>query len=222
MITETGNGLSVLITTETGQDWQAFGTWYSIYKNLPDAKIAISIARNEETPFQYFQWTKRINIPVIRHNMFDTENPIASRLDVIGKAISLKMVESPILAIKPLVMAIDVLDQNLLEKLNSDSNIFDNDVWFLKQPNISDMMNTFLLKQIPIETQEKSLCEEAKESQNVRSLVSYKKGCGKWIDKLKGCPFSNANGLMIADMTSCENRIIDLWKRMCTLYSVVI
>lgn len=222
MITETGNGLSVLITTETGQDWQAFGTWYSIYKNLPDAKIAISIARNEETPFQYFQWTKRINIPVIRHNMFDTENPIASRLDVIGKAISLKMIESPILAIKPLVMAIDVLDQNLLEKLNSDSNIFDNDVWFLKQPNISDMMNTFLLKQIPIETQEKSLCEEAKESQNVRSLVSYKKGCGKWIDKLKGCPFSNANGLMIADMTSCENRIIDLWKRMCTLYSVVI
>lgn len=212
----------MLITTETGQDWQAFGTWYSIYKNLPDAKIAISIARNEETPFQYFQWTKRINIPVIRHNMFDTENPIASRLDVIGKAISLKMVESPILAIKPLVMAIDVLDQNLLEKLNSDSNIFDNDVWFLKQPNISDMMNTFLLKQIPIETQEKSLCEEAKESQNVRSLVSYKKGCGKWIDKLKGCPFSNANGLMIADMTSCENRIIDLWKRMCTLYSVVI
>lgn len=212
----------MLITTETGQDWQAFGTWYSIYKNLPDAKIAISIARNEETPFQYFQWTKRINIPVIRHNMFDTENPIASRLDVIGKAISLKMIESPILAIKPLVMAIDVLDQNLLEKLNSDSNIFDNDVWFLKQPNISDMMNTFLLKQIPIETQEKSLCEEAKESQNVRSLVSYKKGCGKWIDKLKGCPFSNANGLMIADMTSCENRIIDLWKRMCTLYSVVI
>lgn len=79
----------MLITTETGQDWQAFGTWYSIYKNLPDAKIAISIARNEETPFQYFQWTKRINIPVIRHNMFDTENPIASRLDVIGKAISL-------------------------------------------------------------------------------------------------------------------------------------
>lgn len=222
MITETGNGLSVLITTETGQDWQAFGTWYSIYKNLPDAKIAISIARNEETPFQYFQWTKRINIPVIRHNMFDTENPIASRLDVIGKAISLKMIESPILAIKPLVMAIDVLDQNLLEKLNSGSNIFDNDVWFLKQPNISDMMNAFLLEQIPIETQEKSLCEEAKESQNVRSLVSYKKGCGKWIDKLKGCPFSNANGLMIADMTSCENRIIDLWKRMCTLYSVVI
>lgn len=222
MITETGKNLSVLITTETGKDWETFGTWYSIYKNLPDAKIAISIARNEETPFQYFQWTKRIDIPVLRHNVFDTENPITSRLDAIGKAISLKMINSPVLVVDALVMAIDVLDENLLEKLNSDSNIFDNDVWFLKQSNISNMLNTFLLEQNPIKIQEKSLCEEAKESQNIRSLVSYKKGCGKWIDKLKGCPFSNANGLMIADMNACENRIIDLWKRMCTLYSVVV
>jgi len=222
MITETGNGLSVLITTETGQDWQAFGTWYSIYKNLPNAKVAISVARNEQTPFQYFQWTKRINLPVLRHNVFDTESPIASRLDAIGKAIAHKMIEAPILVIKPLVMAVDVLDQKLLEQLNSDSNIFDNDVWFLKQPNIPDMLNSFLLDEDPIEMQEKSLCEEAKDAQEVRSLVSYSKGCGKWIDTLKGCPFSNANGLMTADMTSCENRIVDLWKRMCTLYSVVV
>lgn len=222
MITETGNNLSVLITTETGQDWQTFGTWYSFYKNLPNAKVAITCARNEETPFQYFQWTKRINVPVLRHDKFDKENPTSSRLDAIGKAISNKIIHGPILAVKPLVMAIDVLDQKLLEQFNSDSDIFDNDVWFLKQPNIPDMLNSFLLDEVPIKMQEKSLCEEAKETEDIRSLVSYIKGCGKWIDKLKGCPFSNANGLMTAEMTSCENRIVDLWKRMNTLYSVVV
>ena len=222
MITESGNNLSVLITTETGQDWQTFATWYSIYKNLPNAKVAISCARNSETPFQYFQWTKRINVPVIRHSPFDTENPIASRLDAIGKAISQKIIEGPVLVVKELIMTIDVLDQKLLEQLNSSSQIFDNDVWFLKQPNMPEMMNSFLLDGDTIKVQEKRLCSEAKDSEEIRSIVSYRKGCGKWIDRLKGCPFSNANGLMTADMTSSENRIIELWKKMCTLYSVVV
>jgi hypothetical protein len=222
MITETGNNLSVLITTETGQDWQVFGTWYSIYKNLPDAKVAITCARNNETPFQYFQWTKRLKIPVIHHNPFDPENPISSRMDAVGKAISQNIVGDSILVIKSLIMTIDVLDQNLLQEFNSNSHIFDNDVWFLKQPNIPNMINEYLLDDKAIKTQENKLCSEAKETEDIRPIVSYRKGCGKWIDKLKGCPFSNANGLMTADMTSSENRIVELWKKMCTLYSVVV
>jgi hypothetical protein len=222
MITENGNNLSVLITTQTGRDWEAFATWYSIYKNLPNAKIAIVCARNKETPFQYFQWTKRINVPMLRYSIFDENNPIASKLDAIGKAVSQQFVEGPILIIKDLIMAIDVLDNKLLEKLNSSDQIFDNDVWFLKQPNIPDLMNSHLLNGDVIQIQENSLYSEAKESDEIRSLVSYQKGCGKWIHTLKGCPFSNANGLITIDMTSCENRIVDLWKKMCTLYSVVV
>ena len=125
MITETGENLSVLITTETGRDWQTFATWYSIYKNLPNAKVSIVCVRNEETPFQYFQWTKKINIPVIRHSLFDKKDPIASRLDSIDKAISQKLVNGSILVIRDLIMAIDVFEPELVKKMNSSSQIFD-------------------------------------------------------------------------------------------------
>ena len=222
MITETGENLSVLITTETGRDWQTFATWYSIYKNLPNAKVAIVCTRNNETPFQYFQWTKKIKIPVIRHNLFDKNDPIASRLDSIDKAISQKIINGPILVIRDLIMAIDVLDTELVEKMNCNSQILDNDVWFMKELNIQRIMNSYLLDENAIKIQEKCLFSEAKETNDIRSLVSYQKGCGKWIDTLKGCPFSNASGLMNMDMTLCENRIIELWKKMCSLYSVVI
>ena len=151
MITETGKNLSVLITTETGQDWQTFATWYSIYKNLPDAKVAITSARNSETPFQYFQWTKKVNIPVIRHELFDTENEITSRLDAVSKAISQNIIGDHILVIKPLVMIIDVLDESILKIFNSDQHCFDKDVWFLKQPNIPDILNRFFLEESSIQ-----------------------------------------------------------------------
>lgn len=222
MITETGENLSVLITTETGRDWQTFATWYSIYKNLPNAKVSIVCVRNEETPFQYFQWTKKINIPVIRHSLFDKKDPIASRLDSIDKAISQKLVNGSILVIRDLIMAIDVFEPELVKKMNSSSQIFDDNVWFMKEPNIPNIMNSHLLDENTIKIQENCLFSEAKETNEVRSLVSYQKGCGKWIDTLKGCPFSNASGLMNIDMTLCENRIIELWKKMCSLYSVVI
>ncbi len=222
MITETGENLSVLITTETGQDWQTFATWYSIYKNLPCAKIAITCARNKETPFQYFQWTKRLKTPSIRHEPFNPEDPISSRLDAVGKAFSEGIVQGTVLVIKPLIAVIDVLDQKILELFNSRTQIFDNDVWFLKNPNISDMLNEYLLEDKSIEFEENSLCVEAKTSEDIHPIVSYQKGCGRWIDTLKGCPFSNANGLIGAEMTSNENRIIELWKKMCSLYSVVV
>lgn len=222
-ITEYGGNLSVLITTETGQDWQAFATWYSIYKNLPNAKIAITCARNSETPFHYFQWAKRINLPVLRHDPIDPKDEIASRLDAIDKALAGKIIQTPVLVVKPLIMIIDVLDSKLLQDMNSQNQIFDKDVWFLKKQNIQDTLNSYMLESNSMQIQENSLCAgEAMDLEDVAPIVSYSKGCGKWIDTLKGCPFSNATGLMTGNMTANENRIFDLWKKMCSLYSAII
>lgn len=222
MITETGDGLSVLIVTETGQDWQTFATWYSIFKNLPLAKVAITSARNDQTPFQYFQWCKRLSVPVLRHAQFDPKDKISTQLDAINKALTQKIVTSPVLVLPPLVMAVDVFDQKLLTLLNQERQIIDNDVWFLKEPNMDALMNAYLIDGKFDVVKENSLCVEAKDTEEIHPVVSYRKGCGKWIDTLKGCPFSNANGLMTASMTSNENRVFDLWKRMCNLYSVVV
>mgnify|MGYP003343594205 CR=1 FL=1 len=221
MITETGKNLSILITTETGKDWETFGTWYSFFKNLPDAKVGITSARNTETPFQYYQWAKRVHIPVIRHDIFNEEDSFMSRLDAVGLALSQKIVEYPLLVVDPLIMAIDILDQKFLELLNSSYSIFGKDTWLLNGQNIPDMMHEYMLRDEPTKLEENLLSFEAKETEDITPLVSYKKGCGKWIDKLKGCPFSNVNGLMTEDMTLCEVRIAELWRKMCGLYSVV-
>ena len=65
------------------------------------------------------------------------------------------------------------------------------------------------------------ICVDAKLCQDVHPLVTYHKGCGKWIDRSKGCPFSSAGGLVTPDLTVNETRIIELWKKMVPLYQVV-
>jgi hypothetical protein len=87
--------------------------------------------------------------------------------------------------------------------------------------NVEEMMNAYMLDGMKLPDTE-PICVEAKECDEPSCLVSYQKGCGKWIDTSKGCPFSNAAGLALTTMTINENRVIDLWKKMCTLYSVLV
>lgn len=217
MITETGGNLSVLIITEPGLDWQAFGTWYSFYKNLPDAKVHVNVLRNGDMPFAYYQWAKRLKLPLVHHKPYSDNLTMVNWLDAINKA----NLTSDILVVKPLVMATDIFEPEILDKLNAVERWIDDDVWFLKEPNIHGMINDFFLEDKKLENSEEKLCHEAKEINDPACLVSYQKGCGKWINTAKGCPFSNAGGLVTADMTVNEHRIIDLWKKMVPLYNAV-
>lgn len=66
------------------------------------------------------------------------------------------------------------------------------------------------------------LFPEAKDSVELIELISFEKGCGRWINTAKGCPFSSAGGLVSTEMTVNEARIIELWKRMVPLYNTVV
>jgi hypothetical protein len=214
MITETGNGLSVVIVTEVGKDWETFATWYSFYKNLPDADVSLVIFRNDQTPYQMFQWAKRMSVPLVYAKpMSDTK--LVNMLDAARRAVG-----DRILVVEPLIMAIDVLSSELMETFQNDDLLETEGVLYMQDPNIDDLLNaTMLYGQSPFEL--RPICPEAKNTEDLVSLVSYRKGCGKWIDTLKGCPFSNAAGLATATMTANENRIIELWKKMCSLYSTL-
>ena len=118
-------------------------------------------------------------------------------------------------------MATEVLCPEITESFNTEREIFDNHIWFLKNPNISDLMNGYALGDNKWAVRSSQICFESKEIEDVKCLISYKKGCGKWIDTLRGCPFSNAAGLALTTMTVNENRVIELWKKMCTLYSAL-
>lgn len=221
MIGETGKNLCVLITTEPGKDWETFETWYSIFKNLPDARVAISCQRTPSIPFQLFQWARRLKLNLFFHNPFTNDDPVANRLDAIRRAICRKMVDTNILVVSPLIMSIDVLPPKTITKMHTQDIWMDEYVWFFQKPNIEKMLNQHFLEEKEHHNDPMPLCVEANETEHLSWLVSHQKGCGKWIDILRGCPFSSAAGLATTTMTVNENRIVELWKRMCPLYSAL-
>ena len=227
-LTQTGKDLTVLIVTEGGQDWQTFATWYSFSKNVPHAKFVIACSRNQQTPFLYFQWAKRLNIRTFYQKPF-SENKELSQLVLLLDAVSHGLLGEITMVVPALTMAIDVLDVNLVNTVNTEDSLFwpDQDVWVMKnitQAKVEEMINRCVLENISLADLQQTkvtLIQEAKEFKDMWPLVTYKKGCGKWIHTLKGCPLSNAGGLIAEDMTVNENRIFDLWKRMVALYSAV-
>ena len=216
MLTEYGKNLSVLIITEPGQDWQTFATWYSVFKNLPESNVAIASIRNNETPFQLFQWTKRLNIPLFYRKAFSDQKPL-NVLDCILEGRRRKLLGQNILVMESLTMVLEPITKYL----KSDDVLIDDSVWLLKNPDVDDLMNECTLSETTFKHYNISLCPEVREAENLETFVSCKKGCGRWIHNMKGCPFSNAAGMVSEKMTINENRVIELWKRLCSLYSVV-
>lgn len=221
MITETGNNLSILVVTETGKDWETFASWYSFYKNLPKAEYTIACLRNTESPFQYYQWTKRLKIKTFHLNPLSYEDNNLNWLQSIRICLQRNLIGRKILVIDPLIMATSVLEPKILQTINNESLISDGKIWFLNEPNIDELLNDYVLESKVLPKSPENLCVEAKETEEPSSLISLHKGCGRWIHTLKGCPFSNAAGLASKDMTANENRIIELWKRMCSIYNAV-
>lgn len=225
-ITETGENLDVVILTSTADDWRAFGTWYSIYKNWPDAKIVMSCVRNNKIEFQYYQWAKRLNLPIFyTKKIYD--DPYLHYLQIYRE--SKRFVRDKVLLLPTDMMVIDMLDEKLLELMNNKDNStsIDNNIWYFNEVSVleaKDMMDDIGLSDQPLagKYQPVSLYKEAKESVELSPIVSYIKGCGRWIHTMQGCPFSSASGFITDDMTVNERRIIELWRKMVSLYSVVL
>ena len=215
MINRYGRNLNILIVTEVGEDWRSYATWYSVYHNLPEAKVQIACMRNKQTPFQLFQWAKRLKIPLF----FSNPQGTYSIVEFLNCA---KMSQKDnLLVVDDRTLFLDVLEPKILDILNVKEVCLDPNynVQFLRNQNADDLLNQITLgNEIPY-TQE--MCFEAKETEKLVCLASCRKGCGKWIDTSKGCPFSNAAGLASTGMTVNENRIIELWKRMCSMYSAI-
>lgn len=189
MASSTGQNLDILINAQVSTDWQTFAAWFSVKKNLPEATITLACMRNGETPFQLFQWAKRLNQKVLMYNRLPPEPNDAEESYALIRATGLW--GKKVVVLKPYQMVIAPLDDNYLPMLQGEDT------------SIAHMW------------------KEAKETTELSPLVGYTKGVGKWLHKSKGCPFSNAGGLASDEMTVNEHRIIDLWKRMTTLFSSV-
>lgn len=223
MISETGENLCVLIITESGLNWETFATWYSFFNNLPNCKIHLYSNRNESIPFQYFQWAKRLNISCTKNNIFSKDCPdFLNCLNAINFSQKLNLVQQPLLVVKPYVMSIDTLNKDILNILNNKHLCINEDLWFLNNLDVEEIFNNCVLNNTEMCLSKENICFEAKETNELKSIISYKKGCGRWINTAKGCPFSNAGGLVTPEMTINESKVINLWKKMVPLYHAVV
>lgn len=66
-VTPTGENLLLIIKCEylPHNDWMSFFTWYSIQKNLPDAKVLILCKRNVYKQ-SLFNWTYKYKVPIFQ------------------------------------------------------------------------------------------------------------------------------------------------------------
>ena len=135
--------------------------------------------------------------------------------------------EGKILCIDSGTLLTDILNTEMLSTLNKtdytllidDSVLFSNN---LNKDQLSEIWSDYSLTGNLSETViEKKICYEAKDEES-GCLSNFRKGCGKWIHTMKGCPFSSAGGMIAETMTVNELRIIELWRKMVPLYSAVL
>jgi hypothetical protein len=220
LVTETGDNLDILVYAELSQDWLAFAAWYSANKNLPDAKVSLAICRSKDVPFQSFQWAKRLNVMHWYRNRNEScDDRLQAALG--GRSLG-RLQRKKLLIVDAATLFTNVLDQKSLDFINSTSLWVEPGLHLVGGLSDDELSNTIFERSIS-ESEEGTpkLCCQAKEMTGRQSIVNYIKGCGRWIDTMKGCPFSSASGMIIEGMTVNEHRIIELWKKMVPVYNAV-
>lgn len=71
-ISSTGDGLNIVIgcNYQLSHNWMSYICWYSLTKNLPDAKVTIACNRNPMKN-SLFVWTGKCKVPFILHKTTD-------------------------------------------------------------------------------------------------------------------------------------------------------
>lgn len=201
MITNTGENLSILIVCDyiPCHHWMSCLSWYSMYKYLPEAKVAVACNR-QLMKYQLFDWTKRCNVPF--HLTKSTDRFSHAKY----------FLESNILSFPLLVIEPDIVALREIQNVEMyDRHIANRKALLLNQMSEpSDSMH--------------NLYVDAK-GNDFGTFVSYENGWGKfvtssWINK-EIHPITPLWKQEDADMTVNENRMNSLWKDFTPLFLAV-
>lgn len=200
----TGDGVSVLICCDyvPHHHWMAFAAWYSVYKNMPDAKVGVLCNRTNMT-HKCFQWASRCDVA------FDLHKP-CNWLQQIKYALDRDFLSLPIIAIKPHVMAVRTFDDEWREYFSI--NVHDENL-------VIANTDSFIEDFVPLD-----ICLKAKDK-SPATFVTYQESWGnfvtsKWIDRL-ACPFLKTSLFNKGELTTNEKKIGELWERMGRIYQAV-
>lgn len=181
--------------------WMSFLAWYSFYRNLPEAKVAVACNRLL-MKHQLFDWTKRCNVPFALRKV---DTPLSHAKYLIEKNI----LSFPLLIFQPDVVA--------LREIQNPS-LFEGD-------SFSTHKATFLTEVIdPAEKPSISLVFDVK-GQDFETFMTYENGWGKfvtstWINK-EIHPITPLWKYEDVNMTANERRLAELWKDFTPLFLAV-
>ena len=236
-ISATGEGLDILISTACSihQDWQAFSAWYSIYRNLPDARVSILCARDFANGKVPFNWPIRCGVSFFQHENIGKRLGCLHLNKIYAIYVALKegLVRSPLLVIDSDVVALRTLSKKTL----TSNYVVAKPVWFFKEltcERIAGILNRYEGDDI-----EKMLSEEFGEPELVEDLccdVTSERQCTfvhcnkqlgrynkkEWMKARKVSPFGFTDEIMKDLIGSANERsVVELWSDMQIVYNTV-
>lgn len=190
MISSTGENLNIIIScnyTPT-HNWMVFLCWYSLNKNLPDAKVVIACNRTLMNENLFF-WPRKCNTHFELHKIMNVEEQINLLKEK-------NIINSSILIIKPEMVAI-----RDFEECNFDTKNLENKILEIECNS-----------EFCCDAKEEKLCVFTSYLNGWGKFVT-----SDWIDKSK-CPFTSENLYAKGYMTVNEARLGRLWNAVAPLF----
>jgi len=250
-VTATGDRLNILITCAylPHHDWMAFASWYSIYRNLPDAEVAILCARGMQSDRIPFNWPYRCDIRYFQHENIGKHYscPALNKPYAACIALTQDLIREPFFVIDCDVMALRSISSDILEQLNDPDITFgsNDSIWYFQSQGYErfiEVLNTRDIESQSGNDNQKildmmtkvmgephhitNLCSASDD--NEIAVFSHYNKCGRfdkneWIKSKKSqSPFMYASQLgKDVHMTADEQKIIKLWSQMRSVYDMV-
>lgn len=118
-----GSGLSVLICSiyKYHSNWMAYSNWYSVYKNLPHAKSAISAGRSSKIDHCLYNWVHKCND--LRYHLHTNVGermglPYLNKLYGTYVALSEGIVKQPLVVLESDMLCVSDFSLFAIKKLN--------------------------------------------------------------------------------------------------------
>jgi hypothetical protein len=225
-----GKNLNVVISNIAcvTHEWMTFASWYSFFKNAPNATVSFVSQRSSSQIHQLFNWANRLPINFTYYTPSDESCQYINKLLSVKAILQRNFAKTPLLCIEPDVLLTESLDTDKLNEFIEKNKCIqseDGKVWFIPNyQSVLDLIDDYFLKDTENIPSVPHLCVDAQSDPN--PIVTFDKGCGrfvtaKWIDKKKGCPFGKALRFQTDSLTVNEKRILDLWKKLAPLYKAI-
>ncbi len=251
-ITSNGDRLNILITCDYSihDDWMSFASWYSVYKNLPDAKSALLCARDLKDGYASYNWPYRCDISFFQHENVGkhTGSQYLNKLYATYVALKEGILTQPLLVADCDVMTLTTLSEDVLDKINDPDVTFgvSGPVWYFngqsletfvsvlhKYAEVQDRKCTDMQKVLSALTEYMGepetiidLCNDCV-SQEPNVMSHYSNKCGRfqkkeWTRNMMYPPFGYTEELSRGvELTTNETNILKFWKKARTVYEAV-